>query len=114
MPSVDEESTGAERRSHAVFTWLFKPRFLDVGEHSLGHYAARSVYGAILVLALLLALQQHPPEPFRAALLVAGTIVAVLAAEAYADLLGLDIDRGRPATKAERRDKLRELAVVMG
>jgi hypothetical protein len=91
-----------------------KPRFLGAGQHSEGHYAARSVYGAILVLALLLALQQHPPGPFHAALLVAGTILTVLAAETYADLLGVETDLGRPPTREQRQEKLRELAVVTG
>jgi hypothetical protein len=91
---------------------MLKPHVVDAGEHSQGHYAARSVYGAILVLALLLALQQHPPGPFYAAVLVAGSILAVLAAEAYADLLGVEIDRGGPPTRQQRREKLRELAVM--
>jgi hypothetical protein len=102
------------RRGHAAISWMLEPRVVAVGKHSQGHYAARSVYGAILVLALLLALQQHPTGPFHAALLVAGTILAVLAAEAYADLLGLEIDRGGPPTREQRRDKIRELAVVTG
>lgn len=89
-----------------------RPHVLSPGHHTDGHFAARSVYGGILVLAVLLALQAHPPGPYRSALLVAGTILAVLAAEAYADLLGLEIDRGRPASRAERNAKLRELGVV--
>jgi hypothetical protein len=97
-----------------MLLWLVKPHIAGAGEHSMGHYAARSVYGAILVLALLLALQQHPPGPFHAAILVAGTILAVLAAEAYADLLGAEVDVGRPPSRAERREKIRELAVVTG
>lgn len=110
-----EEPVGAdERRRHVALLWLLRPRLHPGGPHSEGHYAARCVYGAILVLALLLALQQHPPGPFHAALLVAGTILAVLAAETYADLLGVEVDMGRPPTRDQRREKLRELAVVTG
>ena len=91
---------------------LLRPHVIDAGSHSEGHYVARSVYGTILVLALLLALQEHPPEPLRAAILVAGTLLAVLGAETYADLLGMEIDLGRPVTGEERRRKMRELGVV--
>jgi hypothetical protein len=101
-------------RGHAAFSWIIRPRVVRAGDHSLGHYAARSVYGAILVLAMLLALQHHPTGPFHAALLIAGTVLAVLAAEAYADLLGLEIDSGGLSTREQRREKLRDLAVVTG
>jgi hypothetical protein len=104
-----EETAQAPKRRRIR---LLRPHVLGAGQHSEGHYAARSVYGAILVLALLLALQKHPPGPYNAAVLVAATLVAVLAAEAYADLLGLEIDLGRPVTRGERRAKLRELGVV--
>ena len=101
-------------RRHTRLQWLLRPHLHGAGDHSPGHYAARTVYGAILVLALLLALQDHPPSPIHAAVLVAGTVVAGLAAEAYADLLGREVDLGRGMTPAERSEKLRELAVVTG
>ncbi len=112
--SVDATPPAEQRRPRAALLWLLRPHLLGGGGHTEGHYAARSVYGAILVLALLLTLQQHPPGPFHAALLVAGTILAVLGAEAYADLLGMEIDAGRPSTRAQRRAKLHELGVVTG
>jgi hypothetical protein len=105
-----EQSAEVARRRRRIR--LLRPHIFSAGQHSEGHYAARSVYGSILVLALLLALQKHPPSPYNAALLVAGTLFAVLAAETYADLLGLEIDQGRPPTPEERRDKFRELGVM--
>jgi hypothetical protein len=105
-----EQSAEVARRRRRIR--LLRPHVFSAGQHSEGHYAARSVYGSILVLALLLALQKHPPSPYNAALLVAGTLFAVLAAETYADLLGLEIDQGRPPTPEERRDKFRELGVM--
>jgi hypothetical protein len=91
---------------------LLRAHLLGARRHSDAHYAARSVYGAIVVLALLLALEQHPPGPVQAALLVAGTVLAVLVAETYAELLGLEVSLGRPVSRAERRDKLRDLGVM--
>ena len=77
-----------------------------------GHYAARSIYGSIVVLALLLGMENHPPSPLRAAGLVAGTVLAVLAAEAYAENLGAEIDLGRPQTPEERSARFRGLAAM--
>ena len=77
-----------------------------------GHYAARSIYGSILVLALLLALESHPPSPLRAAGVVAGTVFAVLAAEAFAESLGAELDLGRRETREERLARFRELGAM--
>ena len=77
-----------------------------------GQYAARSIYGSILVLALLLALENHPPPPLQAALLVAGTVLAVLAAEAYAENLGAELSLGRRQTPEERRARFRALGAM--
>jgi hypothetical protein len=57
--------------------WL--PRSLHRGN---GRYAARSVYGSVVVLAVLMTLQVNPPPAFRAALIVAGNLIYFLAAEA--------------------------------
>ena len=77
-----------------------------------GRYAARSVYGAIVVLALLLALEDHSPGPFAAAGLVAGTVLAVLSAEAYSEILGAEVDHRRRLTRDERRAMEREHALM--
>lgn len=73
-----------------------------------GRYAARSVYGAIVVLALLLTMEGHSPGPFAAAALVAGTVLVVLAAEAYSEILGAEVDRHRRLTREERHEVVRE------
>jgi len=87
----------------------------DTPEHQRrveGRYAARSIYGSILVLALLLALENHPPTPLRAAGMIAGTVLAVLAAEAYAENLGDELTLGRRLTREERLAQFRELAAM--
>ena len=77
-----------------------------------GEYAARSIYGSIVVLALLLALENHPPPPLQAAIVVGGTVLAVLAAEAYAENLGAELTLGRRLTRTERRTRFRELGAM--
>jgi hypothetical protein len=87
--------------------WL--PRSLHRGN---GRYAARSVYGSVVVLAVLMTLQVNPPPAFRAALIVAGTVLSVLAAEAYSDRLGREIELQRRLTREERRAVWGELGII--
>ena len=91
---------------------LLRPHLFPSHGHGDGHLAARGVYGAIVVLALLLAMKEHPPGPWAAAGLITVSVLAVLAAELYAELLGLEIDLGRAATRAEQRAKLHELGPI--
>ncbi|MCX4672269.1 hypothetical protein OG453_37350 [Streptomyces sp. NBC_01381] len=68
-----------------------------------GLLAARGVYGCIVVLSLLLALEDHPPPAFETALVLATTLTGIVAAEAFASLIGQEVERGRPPTWGERR-----------
>ena len=106
--SGTEPGHPAERRLPRIL----RPHLFPARGHRDGHLAARGVYGAIVVLALLLAMKDHPPGPWAAALLVTVSVLAVLAAELYAELLGLEIDLGRAATRAEQRAKLHELGPI--
>lgn len=79
---------------------------------TLGKFAARGVYGCIIVLSLLLALEDHPPPAFEAALLLAATLIGIVAAEAFASLIGQEVERGRPPTRAERRRTVAERSMA--
>jgi hypothetical protein len=48
----------------------------------------------------------------RAALLVAGSVLTVLAAEVYAEVLGMEFDLGRTATRGELLNELRKFAPI--
>ncbi|NGN62619.1 hypothetical protein G5C51_01695 [Streptomyces sp. A7024] len=73
-----------------------------------GLIAARGVYGCIVVLALLLALEEHPPPAFEAASLLAATVTGIVLAEGFATAIGQEVERGRPLTRAERAKALTE------
>jgi len=111
---VSSPKTGA---THRLLTRLLG-RYLGAGltpenrRKVEGKYAARSIYGSILVLALLLGLEAHQPSAFRGAALVAATVLAVLLAEAYAENLGAELDLGRRQTRQEQLARFRELAAV--
>ncbi len=77
-----------------------------------GRYAARSVYGTIVVLALLLAVQPHSPGPLPAAALVVGTLLAILGAEAYSEILGAEVELRRRLDRDERVERYRELGLM--
>lgn len=83
------------------------------------HLASRDVghviYGAIIGLALVLALQAHPPTAGQAAGLVVGTALAVGLAEVYSEVIAAEARTRHAIGKAHMRAIAGEsLAVVFG
>ena len=73
---------------------------------------SRVTYGAIIGLALVVALQAHPPAPAAVIASLLGTAVAVALAEVYSELIGFETVLGRHATRAERDSLLGDAAAV--
>jgi len=73
---------------------------------------SRVTYGAIIGLALVVALQAHPPPPGAVIASLLGTAVAVALAEVYSELIGFETVLGRHATRAERDSLLGDAAAV--
>jgi len=73
---------------------------------------ARVIYGAIIGLALVVALQVHPPSAGEAAAAVLGTALAVGLAEAYSELVGEEARTRRRLRAAQVRAKLAEGGAV--
>lgn len=71
---------------------------------------ARVIYGAIIGLALVLALERHPPTAGEAIGALMGTAVAVGLAEVYSEYVGTEVRQRRPV----RRRELRGLAADAG
>jgi hypothetical protein len=67
---------------------------------------ARVIYGAIIGLALVVALEAHPPSSAAMIGGLIGTAIAVALAEVYSEVLGTE-------TRERRRVRLRELAPVL-
>jgi hypothetical protein len=87
----------------------------SVEAHLGSRAVARVLYGAIIGLALVEALEVHPPPPGAAAATLAGSAVAVGLAEAYSELVAADARTRRPAGRRRIRRVLRETtAVVFG
>src|SRR5436190_1382075 len=65
--------------------------------HLRSRDVARVIYGAIIGLALVVALEAHPPTTAGAIAAIAGTAIAVGLAEAYSEVVGGEARSRRPA-----------------
>jgi hypothetical protein len=84
------------------------PRWL--ASHLRSQQVSRVIYGAIIGLALVVALEVHPPEAGAVAATLVGTALAVGLAEAYSELVALETRGHRHA----RRSELRHLGADVG
>ena len=80
--------------------------------HLGSRQVSRVIYGSIIGLALVVALEAHPPEPHAVVATLLGTTVAVALAELYSELIGFETVRRRKASSRERRDLYSDMAAV--
>ena len=85
-----------------------------VAAHLSSRQVSRVVYGSIIGLALVVALEAHPPPPGAVVASLLGTAVAVGLAELYSELVGFETTRrrkagARRAAGAGRRHRRRRL-----
>jgi hypothetical protein len=73
---------------------------------------SRVVYGSIIGLALVVALEAHPPPPAAVIATLLGTAVAVALAELYSELVGFETTRRRKAGAIEVRELSADVAAV--
>jgi hypothetical protein len=83
-----------------------------VGAHLGSPQVARVVYGSIIGLALVVALEGHPPPPAAVVASLLGTAVAVGLAELYSELVGFETTRRRKADRGEVRQLGVDIAAV--
>jgi VIT1/CCC1 family predicted Fe2+/Mn2+ transporter len=85
---------------------------LSVEQHLGSRQVAKVVYGSIIGLALVVALESHPPGPAVMAVWLLGTAVAVGLAELYSDVVGAETNARRPVTRRELRHMAEDAAAV--
>jgi len=78
-----------------------RPHVQRLEEHLASRDVVRVIYGAVVGLALVVALQDHPPTSGEAIAAVLGTAVAVGLAELYSELVGAEMQTRQP-THANR------------
>jgi hypothetical protein len=76
-------------------------RFID--SHLASNQVGRVVYGAIIGLALVVALEAHPPAPGAMVATLLGTGLAVGLAEVYSETLGAEVRTRRRVERAHLR-----------
>jgi hypothetical protein len=83
--------------------------------HLGSEQVSRVIYGAVVGLAFVAALEAHPPEPAVMAGLLLTTALAVALAELYSDFLGTRVRlRGRPTARRRREMAEDVVAVAFG
>lgn len=83
-----------------------------VGAHLGSRDVARVIYGAIIGLALVVALGQHPPTSGQAVGAIIATALAVGMAEIYSEFVGTEARARRRVRRAELRALVRDAAAV--
>ena len=70
-------------------------------QHLGSRQVGRVVYGSIIGLALIVALENHPPEPGVMTAWLLGTALAVALAEVYSEVVGTETSTRRPVTRPQ-------------
>jgi hypothetical protein len=84
-----------------------------IAAHLGSHQVSRVVYGSIIGLALIVALEEHPPSSGVVVGQVLGTAVAVGLAELFSDVVGFETRMRRHVRGAELRPMASGVAAVM-
>jgi hypothetical protein len=81
--------------------------------HLASRQVSRVIYGSIIGLALVVALEQHSPGIGSVIATLLGTAIAVGLAELYSEVVGFEAMGRRKATRAELPDLAGDIAAVM-
>jgi hypothetical protein len=81
-------------------------------QHLGSRQVGKVVYGAIIGLALIVALQSHPPKPWVMAVWLLGTAIAVGLAEIYSEVVGAETSRRAPVTRPQLWHMLEDAVAV--
>ena len=73
----------------------------SLASHLRSRQVSRVIYGAIIGLALVVALEAHPPEAGAVAATLVGTALAVGLVEAYSEIVALETRGRRHAAAAD-------------
>jgi hypothetical protein len=81
-------------------------------QHLGSQQVGRIVYGSIIGLALVVAIESHPPKPGVMAIWLVGTAIAVGLAEIYAEVVGTETSTRQPVARHQLRHMFEDAAAV--
>jgi len=85
-----------------------------IADHLSSSQVARVTYGAIISLALVVALREHPPDPWVVVGTILGTALAVGLAEFYSEFIGTEVRSRRHVTSETVRHISANVLAVAG
>ena len=80
--------------------------------HLASRQVGRVIYGSIIGMALIVALEAHPPSAGVMTVWLLGTAIAVGLAEVYSEVVGTETSTRRPVTRAELHSMVEDAAAV--
>ena len=80
--------------------------------HLASKQVSRVLYGAIIGLALVVSLENHPPPPGAVIASLLGTAVAVALAELYSEVVGAEVQTRRRVARPHLREIGRDVGAV--
>ena len=81
-------------------------------QHLGSRQVGRVVYGSIIGLALIVALESHPPGPGVMAVWLLGTALAVALAEVYSEVVGTETSTRQPVSRPQLGHMAEDAAAV--
>jgi hypothetical protein len=107
MDEVLQSSAQTGRAAAEGARKSLKIRFFDYS------FASKAIYGAIAVMAVIVAMEAHPPTALFAAAQSFGVTLAVAVAETYAEIIAHTLDIERKVNKEEWREVWRKVSPVL-
>jgi hypothetical protein len=81
-------------------------------QHLGSRQVSKVVYGAIIGMALIVAIEGHPPAPGVMAVWLLGTALAVGLAEIYSEVVGQETSTRQPVTRSDLRHMIDDASGV--
>ena len=78
-----------------------------------GHRVSKIIYGTIIILVVILAMEDHPPSPLGTVVTILFSGLGVALAELYSDFIGTKIDKRSSLTWEDRKRITQNVSAVM-
>ena len=91
---------------------ILPPMRASLEQHLGSRQVGKVVYGSIIGMALVVAIESHPPKPGVMAVWLFGTALAVGLAEVYSEVVGTETSTRQPVTRRQLVHMAEDAAAV--